>query len=124
MPPYVACSSCSCHVAPGSTECPHCGASIATTGAPLRTAATILLDLGTAIVACEEPGEAYGAPGGYSEGGGQEGGTGGTGGSSPGGAPEGGGGASAGGGGASSGGGGASQGGGGATAGGGGAGGG
>lgn len=34
-------------------------------GKPIRTVAAILLGLGTAVVACEEPRDAYGGPGGY-----------------------------------------------------------
>ncbi len=101
MTPFIACAACSCHVAPDDRECPHCGAPMkSNAGSPVKTAAAIVLGLSTAIVACGEPGEAYGAPGGGFEGGGgssSEGGGGGDGGAATGGAPEGGGGAAAGG---------------------------
>lgn len=49
-------------------------------GTPLRTVAAVLLGLSAAVVACEEPSDAYGAPGGFNEGGAAEGGSGGAGG--------------------------------------------
>ena len=94
MTPFIACPSCSCHVAPHELACPHCGAATKDkAGSPVKTAAAVLLGLTTAIVACGEPTDAYGAPGGYSEGGSggaSEGGAGGAGGAAAGGAAVGG----------------------------------
>jgi hypothetical protein len=58
MPRLIPCPSCSSHVLPDERECPHCGVSLRTIGAP-RVAAVVV---GLALGGCIIPQPAYGIP--------------------------------------------------------------